>query len=45
MSAKSRRGPEVTMLERIGLLVGGGALLVMTSAELAFMGWLFLRVS
>ena len=45
MSANPRKTPEVTMMERVGLVVGGGALLVMASAEIAFMGWLFLRVS
>jgi hypothetical protein len=44
MSSRSRN-PEVTVIERIGLFLGGGALLVMASAEVAFMGWLFLRVS
>ncbi len=45
MSAKRRNTPDVTLLERVGLLLGGGALLGMASAEIAFMGWLFLRVS
>ena len=46
MAAKTpRKLPEVTLLERLGLFFGGGALLMMVSAEVAFMGWLFLRVS
>ncbi len=45
MAAKTRNSPEVTLLERLGLFFGGGALLMMVSAEVAFMGWLFLRVS
>src|SRR5688572_18331288 len=46
MAAKTpRKLPEVTLLERLGLFFGGGALLMMGSAEVAFVGWLFLRVS
>jgi hypothetical protein len=44
MSAKQGNGSQITLLERVGLFLGGGTLFAMASAEIAFMGWLFLRV-
>jgi hypothetical protein len=34
-----------TRAERIGLILGGGVLLAVLSAEITFVGWLWLRVS
>jgi hypothetical protein len=35
--------PRATLSERLALLFGGGTLLAVLSAEVAFAGWLFMQ--